>query len=265
MRKCASYVKSKYVYILHKLLPQTEKNQLYAFMGKYGLSHIPYPFILEYKKMPIPILWDEHLNLCFVNHNGKKLYFPYISKEYITQSYKMLLMEQHILSPHQYLEDTNRLKGKTILDIGAAEGIFTLNVIEIVDHVYLFECEEIWINALIATFAPWKEKVTIVTKYVSDINDEKNVTIDQFLEGKNKTNLFLKMDVEGYELAALKGAEKTIQEAKDIDFSICTYHKKVDSIQFKQFFEEHSIETEYSDGFVYHENDFRKAIIRRKY
>ena len=132
------------------------------------------------------------------------------------------------------------------------------------DHAYLFECEEQWISSLNATFAPWKEKVTIVRKYVSDIIDEKNVTVDQFLEGKNKTNLFLKMDVEGYEPAVLKGAEKVIQEALDIDFSICTYHRKEDAVQFAQFFMKYSIETEYTEGFVFYDKDFRKAIIRKK-
>jgi len=74
----------------------------------------------------------------------------------------------------------------------------------------------------------------------------------------------LKMDIEGYELSALKGAEKTIQETPGIDFSICTYHKKEDADQFAQFFRKYSIETEYTKGFVHYDNDLRKAIIRKK-
>ena len=264
IRRSPSVIRSKYVFLFYKFLPHTEKNQLYAFMGKYGLIHIPYSFALEYRKMPMQIFWDEQYELHYVIHAEKRLYFPTLNKEEIINNYRLLLMEQHIQSPHRYLENINRLKGKTVLDIGAAEGMFTLNAIEIIEHSYLFECDDLWIHALNATFAPWKEKVTIVKKYVSDINDEKNITIDQFLEGKNKTNLFMKMDVEGYEMAVLKGAKEIIQGTPNIDFSICTYHNKDDAAQFALFFKNYSVETEYTEGFVFYDKDFRKAIIRKK-
>ena len=49
-----------------------------------------------------------------------------------------------------------------------------------------------------ATFAPYKEKITIVRKYVSDVDEEDNITLDTFFrdEGKFIDNLFLKMDIE---------------------------------------------------------------------
>ena len=48
------------------------------------------------------------------------------------------------------------------------------------------------------TFAPYKEKITIVRKYVSDVDDEDNITLDTFFrdEGKSIDNLFLKMNIE---------------------------------------------------------------------
>ncbi|MDR2087193.1 MAG: FkbM family methyltransferase [Dysgonamonadaceae bacterium] len=193
------------------------------------------------------------------------MYFPSnYKKRDAVRIYRSLIMEQDILSPHRYIADINRLKGKTILDIGAAEGIFSLDAIDIARHAYLFECEEYWIKALNATFAPWKDKVTIVPKYVSDKNDGENITIDRFLEGKDKTSLFLKMDIEGYEQAALRGAEKTFKEAKDIDFSICTYHREEDAIEIGNYFKASHFETEYTEGFMYMGSSFRKAIIRRK-
>jgi len=264
IRNFAATCMSTFVYVFYKFLPHSEKNQLYAFMGKHGLKFYPYPYSLKYKKIPVQILWDDQQELPYVMHTGKKLYYPPHTKK-IDKGYRFLLMEQDISSPHRYLENLNRLKGKTILDIGASEGIFSLDVIEIIDHAYLFECEERWIRALNATFAPWKDKVTIIKKYVSDVDDENNITIDKFFEEKNKTNLFLKMDIEGYEQAALKGAEKIFQEIKDIDFSICTYHKEEDAAQIAQFFRKHSIETEYTKGLMYFEHDFRKVLIRRKY
>jgi hypothetical protein len=173
-------------------------------------------------------------------------------------------MEQDTHSPHRYVKDISRLKGKVLLDVGAAEAIFSLDVIELVSHVYLFECDDVWIEALNATFAPWKDKVTIVRKYVSDTNDENTITLDRFFEDKDKKNLFLKMDIEGYEQAALRGASNLLKEAHDIDFSICTYHKKNDAVEIAGILNSFGFDCEQTEGFIYFEKDFRKAIIRRK-
>jgi hypothetical protein len=149
------------------------------------------------------------------------------------------------------------------LDIGAAEGIFSLDTIEFAQHTYLFECDNDWMNALNATFAPWKDKVTIIPKYVSDRDDESNITIDTFLEGKDKTNLFLKMEIEGYEQAALQGAKNTLKEARDLDYAICTYHKENDAEEINRILLDNHFESEFTEGFFYLES-LRKAIIRRK-
>jgi len=264
-RTLGENIKAKYIYICRRLLPKTEKSRLYAFMGKYGLTPFPYPFSLEYQKMLVDCYFDEQQGMYYVNNSNKKLYFPKsYKKEEIILSYKDLVTEQDFRSPHLYVKDINRLKGKTLLDIGAAEAIFSLNTIELVNHVYIFECDENWIEALTATFDPWKNKVTIVRKYVSDINDENNITIDRFLEGKEKTNLFLKMDIEGYEQAALRGASNTLKEAIDIDFSICTYHRKNDAAEIAKMLQSYNLEYEITDGYLYYGKEFRKGIIRRK-
>ncbi|GHT55453.1 hypothetical protein AGMMS49982_21400 [Bacteroidia bacterium] len=233
-------------------------------MGKHGLTPYPYPFMLEYKKMPFAYVYDEPLEMRYVIYQGKKLYFPKECDKNFTLEviYKSLLIEQDPRSPHRYIANLNRLAGKTILDIGVAEGIFSLAVIEIITHAYLFECDEMWIKALNATFAPWKEKVTIVPKYVSDKDDENNITIDHFLEGKSKNNLFLKMDIEGYEQAALKGAANLLQTAKDVDYSITTYHRTNDAVEIDKMLSDYGFESEFTEGFLYFEKELRRAIIR---
>ena len=97
------------------------------------------------------------------------------------------------------MDSYEELKGETLLDIGAAEAVFTLDTIDYIDRAYLFECDEAWIEALEATFAPWNDKIMIVRKYVSDVDDDNNITLDTFFqdEGRPIDNLFLKMDIEG--------------------------------------------------------------------
>jgi hypothetical protein len=268
LRTLGESSKAKYIYLFRYFLPDTEKNRLYAFMGRHGLMSFPYPFALNYKKMHVIRHFDTQYGLHYVMHSGKRLYFPKSyandNKKKFKNCYRFLVIEQDASSPHRYIRDMNRLKGKTLLDIGAAEAIFSLDVIELVDHVYIFECDDVWIEALNATFAPWKDKVTIVRKYVSDTNDENTITLNRFFEDKDKKNLFLKMDIEGYEQAALRGASNLLREAQDIDFSICTYHRKNDAIEIAGMLHSFGFECEQTDGYFYLQKDFRKAIIRKK-
>jgi len=57
-------------------------------------------------------------------------------------------------------------------------------------------------------------------------------TIDNVLAGGRAT--FIKMDIEGAELSALKGAEKTIRTWKPL-LAICAYHKPEDLIEIPRF------------------------------
>jgi hypothetical protein len=246
-------------------------------MGKNGLTPYPYPFMLEYKNLPIDCLLDKKTGMYYVIHCGKKMYYPKsFNRTEIITNYRDLLTEQDARSPHQYVQEPNRLSGKTVLDIGTAEGIFSLTHIELIDHTYLFECDEKWIEALNATFTPWKEKVTVIPRYVSDKNNESNITIDLFLATEKIRNhhLFIKMDIEGYEQAALTGASNTLKKCHsnrntvekfwDIDFSICTYHTKNAATEISKILKSYNFEYEQTDGFLYYEKEFRKAIIRKK-
>ena len=162
------------------------------------------------------------------------------------------------------MDSYEELKGETLLDIGAAEAVFTLDTIDYIDRAYLFECDEAWIEALEATFVPWNDKIMIVRKYVSDVDDDNNITLDTFFqdEGRPIDNLFLKMDIEGYERKALKGAVHILKHGRQVGGSVCIYHlhddKKVIESELKNF----NLKTSVQPGYLYFEKKMRSAIIR---
>lgn len=59
--------------------------------------------------------------------------------------------------------------------------------------------------------------------YVSDKDNEHEVTLDTFFSDKPRTPLFIKMDIEGAERYALQGS-KRLFEQWPIKFAICLYH-----------------------------------------
>lgn len=68
------------------------------------------------------------------------------------------------------------------------------------------------------------------TARISNHGKDKIVTqsIDN-LEIETGTDVFIKMDIEGFELDALRGAEKLIRERKP-SLAICVYHKEDDIV-----------------------------------
>jgi hypothetical protein len=265
IRNFKTIVRAGFSYWFRFIIPRTPTNEAYIFMGKYGICLLPYNFTLKYKKLNIIQYKDESNQLTYVMFNNKKLYFSRNLKSgEIDKMYKQLLAEQDECSAHRYVKDWDELSRNFFLDIGAAEGLISLNVIDRMEHIFLFECDENWIEALNATFAPYKNKITIIKKFISNINDDCNLTIDHFLQGKTIDNLFIKMDIEGAELSALQGAEKTLTDSKNLQLAVCTYHWKNDYKKISDLFSEKGLHYESSDGNVFLHNEFRIGVIRAK-
>jgi hypothetical protein len=249
------------------LSPFFKKNEYYnayRFIGKHGITSYPFVASLTYKQLPISILYDE--NLPYIEYNGRKLYFP---KQYLEQDirnlYRSLRIEQDDDSAHRYVKSYDELEGKILLDIGAAEGIFALDAVDYVKKIYLFECEEQWMEPLQATFRPWRKKVEIIKKYVSDTDTSDSITIDSFMNGKEHDNIHIKMDIEGAEQSALLGAKELLTNGKSISFSICTYHKEEDAQKICLFFELlgwGGYYFEFTQGYLCYDFTLRKAICR---
>jgi hypothetical protein len=255
--------KSRFTYWFRWMLPKTEENLAYSFMGKYGLTSYPYEYMLEYRNIEIIVFTDAELGLPYVLHNNKKLYFQAgYNKDKIIKIYRSLIIEQDLRSSHRYVKSYDELKGKTLLDIGSAEAIFALDTIELTNHVYLFECDSQWLAPLEATFAPWREKVSIIEKFISNKTDQTNLRIDDFLSGKARDNLFIKMDIEGAEKQALAGASEILLKGKNIQLAICTYHLKNDPESISGLISSFGYSFEFSDGLMYWGKKLSKGLIR---
>ncbi len=264
-RNFSTIVNSKIAYYFPWLLPDTELVTAYRFFGKYGLTSYPQEHMLEYQNKDIQVLRDEQTGLPYVFHNGRKLFFRKTSSiETIQNDYRALLIEQDPRSAHRYVRSYDEVRNSVLLDIGSAEGIFSLDTIDGVDHVYLFECDDQWVAPLRATFAPWKDKVTIIQKYIAETTSESQVTIDDFLRDTPVRSLFLKMDIEGAEMRALQGAMETLRSTSVVQVAVTTYHRIGDPERIAELLSSLGFQYEFSEGLIFWDRKFSKGIIRGK-
>jgi len=83
---------------------------------------------------------------------------------------------------------------------------------------------------------------------VHEVGDEVEVTtIDEIVRAERADIALIKMDIEGYELSALKGAEQTIKEFKPV-LLISAYHRGRDIFEIPKFLK--TIVPEYKIKFV---------------
>ncbi|WP_162794071.1 hypothetical protein [Runella rosea] len=252
------------------------KNEL-IFLKDIGcISLFPYRQIRKLEDVIVG--FDDNKRMPFVIHNGDRLYFPESwSLSQVKENYISLIEEQSILggnflekSPHQYQTESFCVnKGDIVLDIGAAEALFALEVINLAAKVYIFESEKMWAKPLEATFEPYKNKVVIINKMVSGVDSENEITLETALVNEKAKSLFLKLDIEGSESLVLEANMNLLNKDIDIKVACCTYHKNEDEEYLKFFFDQIGYKSEFSDGFMIYVHDenirppyFRKGLIR---
>lgn len=214
------------------------------------LSNIVEGYLKEYKN--IAILIDKKMDLPYVLHDGKPLYFPRGSNDNtIRETYAQFLSEMDIESPHLYCKNPEELQNRVLFDCGVAEGLFPLTYIDYFNKIVLFECEPAWIEPLSATFAPYKEKVIIVNSYVSDSTTDHSVSLDYYAEANHIWPTFIKMDIEGFEERALAGASKILDKSSDLICAICTYHKPNSESDIVNYMQKKGFSPSYNKGFMF--------------
>lgn len=211
----------------------------------------PYSYVKSYEPKDINVYLDKANGLFYVLQNERKLYYSrkYDTVEAVQWSYNSLVVEQHPSSPHLYLKEGFQVeKGDYVVDVGAAEGNFSLDIVETAGKIVIVEAEEHWIEALNATFAPWKDKVEIIHKYISDTNDKHCATLESIVG--EKTIDFLKLDVEGAEISILNSSAELLRSKQIKKLAVCTYHKKNDEQIFSKLLDEYGYDISQTPGFM---------------
>jgi len=145
---------------------------------------------------------------------------------------------------HYYeIPQTAVTKDDVVADCGAAEGLFSLLIAHRCRKLFLIEPLPDFVNCLEKTFASF-ENTEILACAISDAEttatlspngissslhrDDHGInvtvrTLDQLFFEKGIPVSYIKMDLEGYDFLALKGAEKLIRRNKP-KIAVTTYH-----------------------------------------
>ena len=244
---------------------------------------LPYAIRADAKKVleGVHVKTGLENGLPYVMHAGsKKVFYPAGTGESaLVESYKGLVYAEGITgagaleeSPHCYEDSEFFLEnGECLLDVGSAEALFAVEKIDKVKKVFLFECERCWQKPLKCTFSPYREKVRIISKMVSD-NTSKLTTRIVDAIGKDISaddRFFVKMDIEGGERSVIMGNEDFFKNHR-VKLSCCVYHRQDDAIVIKDMLERFGYKTRFSKGYMLigmngiHYPYFRHGVIYAK-
>lgn len=219
-----------------------------------------FPYALTKNMDHFECLYDKRIKLPYIIHKGHRLYFPKTyKKDHIEWYFRFAIENDDIIgtgyrerTPHQYIsKDYSIEQGAVLIDAGAAEGLFSLEMIDKVKKVYLVECDPVWKKPLQCTFEPWHDKVELITKKLSDRDDNDNVSIQSILRKEQGENIFIKMDIEGYEIIALQKAKELLSHwGSPLTLACCTYHRESDYEAIQSYFDEIGYASEVSNGYI---------------
>ena len=195
-----------------------------------------------------------------VHGSGRKVYFPSSTKEAdMVGEYRKLMYVEGITgagclekSPHCYQDAEFHVEqGECLLDIGCAEALFAVDNIEKVKKAILFECEPFWQRPLNRTFLPYRDRVKIVRKMVSDRSSRNTTRIIDAVgsDSARADRFFVKMDVEGCERMIIKGNEDFFRNSK-VKLSCCVYHRQDDGAVIRDMLERLGYKTRFSAGYM---------------
>ncbi len=223
-------------------------------------------FAFDWETEKIEPVFDEEAGMYYVMEQGRPMYFPieiFPTESEVAVYVNNLHVEQEPRSPHQYINERMEVpEGAVVLDAGVAEGNFSIGIIDKVKKLYLVEYDTRFIRALEWTFKDYMDKVVIVDKYLSGHVDRQCTTIDEIMQGEPLD--YLKMDIEGAELEALQGGEKTIAASPNLKCNVCVYHHFHDNEVITEFLSERGMEVKNTPGYMMFHLDEEYPFYPRK-
>lgn len=220
---------------------EKEHRELLKYICRHRMNVFNYSFCKRYKRHAIQVHYDTQEGLKFVMFKGKRLYFKRsMSDREIRLYYNSILIEQDKQSPHLYMtEELMQKQYRCVLDIGAAEGNFSLDLVDQAEEIYIFEADEDWMEALKCTFKDYKEKVHLIHSFVSDSDSGKCKTLDHLLKHRSDIDL-VKIDVEGEEISVLTGGKQIFSQNHPI-YLVCVYHYGKQEKEVREYFKGYDI------------------------
>lgn len=256
------YFMKRQLELFYKNARDEETKNILNYLKTHVLAVFNYTFKDKYIDLPVSSEFDRVAKLWYVKHKNKKMYMKKSldTKEKVDTYYRGLCIEQDEESPHCYFTNLINAENATIIDAGVAEGNYALELVDKAKKIYLIECDNEWIEALKYTFEPYKNKVMIINKFLSENSSDECVKIDDLVKGEKID--YIKMDIEGEEVRALYGAKKTLESNKNIELNICAYHNLEDEKDIVAYLKKLEFDTTVSKGYMcfYYKKDIKEEI-----
>lgn len=249
----------KNIYALHEVnLSKFECNELYNLLtrneeNKFSIQDVKEKIIEVYELLE--------------KEEDKKFYIDYI-KAHITMDFtklseplpielQYLAHDIDCIKNYDFFVDCGAYDGDTIRNL-TNKGVELKNIVAFEPQKELFDKLEKTIKenenietaiaipcgvySEVQTYRFKKNQDSLSSSSIDDDGDDmiQCVSIDQILKGFKPT--FIKMDIEGSELSALKGAKETIKKYRP-QLAICIYHSLSDAWEIPLFI--HSIDPSY--------------------
>lgn len=220
-------------------------------------NNVSFKELLQFlTKQKINTIAKKHIKAIHLNEEYEVSFKVFSHKLFWPKNFTVNRLDQVVAETfdpndwHFYQKDKTKIeKGEILLDIGTAEGLFPLIVIDECSHIYMVEPSTTFNKCLNKTFSNHLEKVTIFNTAIG--NEDGMITFNEdSLDGMVSENnsddcvqmsihkvdtlfkngekiTYLKADIEGFEAEMLKGAEQTIKRNKP-KIAITTYHTQND-------------------------------------